>query len=231
MITEIRIYIEGFKDKIQIPESKNPNFKSKIISQGKIASLRIGFQGFFKDIKEMTESKNIALEIIMCGGRKSAYNDFVKALEDHDNAFNILLIDSEGKISQEDRIWEYLETKKEDQWQSLNLTDEHCHLMVQVMEAWFIADINALKQFYQKGFKEDKIKRGMNNYQSIEQVSKETIDVWLRSATRHSVKGKYHKTQHAPKLLELLNVNQVRNSCYYCDRLFKTLIYIIDLSN
>ncbi|MEH1902867.1 MAG: DUF4276 family protein [Nostoc sp.] len=56
------------------------------------------------------------------------------------------------------------------------------------------------------------------------------MKVWLEAATRRTDKRKYHKTNHASKLLELLDVAKVRQASPYCDRLFTTLTGIMDAS-
>ncbi len=43
-------------------------------------------------------------------------------------------------------------------------------------------------------------------------------------------KGKYNKTRHAPKLLELLDVDKVRRASRSCDRLFTTITKIIEMT-
>lgn len=229
MTKEIRLYIEGLGDDNQNKlESKNPNFKSKL-KQGKEkeAGLRRGFQSFFQEINNLAQTQNISLEIIMCGGRKLAYNNFSKALQSHPDAFNILLVDSEGKINQEDNPWEYLQTNKQDQWQSLNLSDEHCHLMVQTMEAWFIADLETLKDFYGVNFVDTKIINGLEHYKdNVENVSKYNLVKWLKQATKHC--KKYNKSQHPPKLLAMINVEKVKEECYWCNRIFIILKNVIE---
>ncbi|MEH2335263.1 DUF4276 family protein [Nostoc sp.] len=162
----------------------------------------------------------------MCSSRSDAYEDFKIALESQPEAFNVLLIDAESPVDSTLTPWEHLRNRTEDHpWilDAVNFEDEQCHLMVQTMEAWFIADIDALKEFYGEGFREDGILQGMTRYCSVETVSKGTLKVWLEAATRHTEKGKYHKTRHAPKLLTFLNVAKVRQASPYCDRLFTTL--------
>lgn len=95
--------------------------------------------------------------------------------------------------------------------------------MVQAMEAWFIADIDALKKFYGKGFRENSIPRNTN----VEKIDKDSLEPSLKQATRHTSKGEYKKIQHASKLLGLLNVAKVRQAAPNCDRLFTTLAQIM----
>jgi len=233
MVSEIRIYIEGIGDSDETAPlpSARPGFRSRIRS-GKetTAGLRPGFRKFFQELFDIADSKGIKITSILCGSRRDAYEDFKMALESHPDAFNILLVDSESPVCETDTPWEHLRKRKEDQpWilDSVDLDEACCHLMVQTMEAWFIADIDALTAFYEEGFREEKIQRGMEQYQSVEQVSKDTIDVWLKAATRHTSKGKYKKAIHAPEILKLLNVARVRQASPNCDRLFTTLTQIM----
>lgn len=169
----------------------------------------------------------------MCGSRSDAYENFKIALESQPEAFNVLLIDAESSVDSTVTPWEHLRNRTEDHpWilDAVNFEDEQCHLMVQTMEAWFIADIDALRKFYGERFREDTILQGMARYHSVEQISKDTLRVWLNAATRRTDKKKYHKTNHAPKLLELLDVAQVRQASPYCDRLFTTLTTIMGAS-
>ena len=108
--------------------------------------------------------------------------------------------------------------------------------MVQSMEAWFVADVNALKNFYGEGFKEEKIMRGMAKCENLEQVSKDTLFQWLKAATRNSKQGTYTKQTkrnpiHALEILKRLDANKVRQASPYCDRIFTTIQAIIDVSN
>ena len=73
----------------------------------------------------------------------------------------------------------------------------------------------------------------MIEYRNVEQISKETLYIQLKTATRHSKNGKYEKRTkrtYAPKLLALLNVSRVRQVSPYCDRLFTTLTAIMGVS-
>ncbi|MEH2318760.1 DUF4276 family protein [Nostoc sp.] len=224
----IYIYIEGAgdEDDIELLPRPRQGFRSGIISGKETTTgLRLGFRKFFQELYDIAGEK-IKIFTVMCGSRRDAYEDFKTALESQPEAFNVLLIDAESPVDSTVTPWEHLRNRTEDHpWilDAVNFEDEQCHLMVQTMEAWFIADIDALREFYGEGFREDGILQGMAGYHSVETVSKATLKVWLEAATRHTGKGKYHKTKHAPKLLELLDVDTVRQASPYCDRLFTTL--------
>ncbi|MEH2383746.1 MAG: DUF4276 family protein [Nostoc sp.] len=232
---KIYIYIEGAgdEDDTELLIRPRPGFRSGIRSGKETTTgLRPGFIKFFQELYDIA-GENINIIIVMCGSRRDAYEDFKTALESQPEAFNVLLIDAESPVDSTVTPWEHLRNRTEDhRWilDAVNFDDEQCHLMVQTMEAWFIADIDALKEFYGERFREDGILQGMARYGSVEEVSKATLKVWLEAATRRTDKRKYHKKNHAPKLLELLDVAKVRQASAYCHRIFTTLTEIMGAS-
>jgi hypothetical protein len=208
MVTEMRIYIEGGGD------GKNTK-----------ALIRQGFSQFLKPIVEIAKSKKIKWNITICGSRNNAFRDFKNALKSHPEAFNVLLVDAEASVTKPSP-WEHL--KFRDNWDApLGVDDSHCHLMVQAMEAWFIADVSTLKQFYGQGFKENAIPKNAN----VENIDKDSLEPSLKTATRSTIKGEYQKIKHTSKLLELLNIARVREASRYCDRLFTTLTEKMEPTN
>ncbi|MBE9125101.1 MULTISPECIES: DUF4276 family protein [unclassified Coleofasciculus] len=200
MVKEIHIYIEG-----------DPQ-------------LRQGFRTFFQPIYEAAKQNNIKIATLkLCGSRGDTYKAFRIALKKHPNAFIILLVDSEGAIDKQQKPWEYLKNRVEDGWDCLGTDDTHCYLMVQTMEAWFIADIDALRDYYGKGFQESAIPKNPK----VEDIEKNTLESALKAATRNTLKKEYHKTRHTSPILERLNVEKVRKAAPNCDRFFTTLTRIM----
>ncbi len=200
MVKEIRIYIEGGGD-----------FKNQK------SLIRQGFSQFFKKLVEEVTNKRIKWNITICGTRNNAFRDFTNALKSHPDAFNILLVDSEAPVTK-NSPWEHL--KFRDNWDKpAEVDDENCHLMIQTMEAWFIADIATLKNFYGQGFKENTIPKNAN----VETIAKNNLEPTLKTATRGTTKGEYHKINHAYQLLERIDVDKACQASPYCDRLFNTL--------
>jgi hypothetical protein len=200
MVREIRIYIEGGGD------GKNTK-----------AFIRQGFSQFFKPLIEIAKSQKIKWDITICGSRNNAFRDFKNALKSHPNAFNVLLVDAEAPVII-NSPWGHL--KSRDNWDKPSgVDDSQCHLMVQSMEAWFCVDIEMLKKFYGKDFKENAIPKTSN----VENIDKNNLEPSLKAATRNTSKGEYQKIKHASKLLELLDVAKVRQAAPYCDLLFITL--------
>ena len=87
--------------------------------------------------------------------------------------------------------------------------DNHPFFMVQQMEAWFIADRDALANYYKTGFRESALPQNSNP----EDVPKQDIENGLRNATRDCAKQRYSKGRDDVGLLNLLNPITVYDSC------------------
>ena len=198
MVREIRVYIEGGGDE---KETR--------------ARLRQGFHAFLNSLIEAARSKRVRFRLVACGSRNAAFDDFQTALETHPSAFNVLLVDSEAPVNAEPR--QHLQQR--DGWDLSHCNNNHCHLMVQTMEAWLIADLDALIRSYGQGFKANTLPNNPN----VEQVDKEQLAAALKVATERTSKGEYHKTRHAPKILEQLDAVKVCRAAPHCNRLFVTL--------
>ena len=111
----------------------------------------------------------------------------------------MLLVDSEGVVSTQ------LVDRVNGQIGSAN----HAFFMVQLMEAWFLADRETLTGYFGSGFRVNSLPRNLN----VEEVPKQDVLDGLHSATRECRKGAYRKTNHAAALLEQLNPAAVYNAC------------------
>lgn len=198
MVGEVRIYVEGGGD-----------------GKDTKARIREGFRSFLSQLVERARAKRIRWSIIACGGRSKAHHAFLIALKKHGNAFNVLLVDSEGPV--DSTAWQHL--NKRDHWQSAGADDACCHLMVQAMEAWIIADPEALGRFYGQGFNPNALPANRD----VEAIDKATLDSALRRASRTTTKGEYHKIRHAAKILQALDPQKVQAAAPQCRRLFATL--------
>ena len=114
--------------------------------------------------------------------------------------------------------WQHL--KARDGWERPDgATDSQCHLMVQVMESWFLADADTLDSFYGQGFR----KQDLSANPSIEEVPKQDVFDRLARATRNTSKGSYQKGVDSFAILEKLDPTKVRNSSPYAERLIQAL--------
>jgi len=199
MVSEVRIYAEGGGDG----------------KEGK-AAMREGFGRFMADLRERARRNRIRWQVVACGARNAALDAFCTALRTHPDAFNVLLVDSEGALSSS-QPWQHLQAR--DGWTPPACPDEHCQLMVQEMEAWIVADPDAIEAFYGHGFRRDVLPAASD----IETVDRTTLANALRRATEGTTPGRYHKLRHAPRILGKLDPGRVRARARHCDRLFRTL--------
>jgi hypothetical protein len=88
-----------------------------------------------------------------------------------------------------------------------------------LLEAWFLADKDALNAYYGQGFNPNPIPGNPN----VEQIAKATVVDAMEIATRNTQKGKYRKIRDASRLLERISPTVVRAKSPHCDRLFTEL--------
>lgn len=179
------------------------------------ARCRRGFAEFFRKI--VAEGRQP--KIIACGSRGEARDQFQLALRHEKRATMVLLlVDAEGPVAEGLSPWAHL--KQHDGWdQPRGSTDDHAHLMVQCMEAWFLADRDAIAAYYGQGFSRNALPRRAD----IEQVPKDRLLRALDQATRSTSKRKYHKTDHGFDLLMRIDPARVRAASGHFRRLCETL--------
>jgi hypothetical protein len=138
--------------------------------------------------------------------------DFLRARQSHPESWNILLKDSEGPDN--GRLFEDLR-----QQHNLppNLKDS-VFWMVQLMEAWFLADVDALAKYYGPHFN----RRALRANPAVEQIPKKDVFRKLAAATKQT--GGYHKTADAPQLLRHIKPARVREASPNCQRIFDKIL-------
>jgi hypothetical protein len=137
-------------------------------------------------------------KIVACGGRKDAFDDFMTAIKNGGSVDTfVLLVDSEERVTVPDPI-EHLRRRDGSQLPE-RLGRHRVFLMVQAMEAWFLADREILADYYDGGFRP----KGLpGRRDDIESVPKGDLEPGLKQATRDTrTKGQYHKTRHGFDLL------------------------------
>ena len=154
--------------------------------------------------------------IVAAGSRQNAYESF-KTAHDHGTGTVLLLVDAEGPVT-EDGPWRQLRTR--DGWNRPDgATDEQCHLMVEVMESWFLADREGVEAFYGRGYRSNALPPS----RKVEQIPKGDVLDGLVQATRNSTKGRYDKGAHGFRILENLDPAKVREAAPLADRFISTL--------
>lgn len=179
------------------------------------AALRQGMDVFLQPLKQAARDKGWYWNLSCRGPRGEAFRAFSDAMKDPHDTVCVLLVDAEGPVQSSARC--HLEDQ--DAWDLSEIAAEHIHLMVQTMEAWFVADPASIACYYGDGFRRDALAIAQNP----ESVSKYNLHHWLRAATQDSSKGRYHKIRHASDLLKLIDRVPVVARCPHCKRLFQAL--------
>ena len=155
--------------------------------------------------------------IVACGSRDNAYDRF-RTGHSSKGVSAMLLVDSEGPVTALG-TWQHL--KSRDGWdRPSGATDDQCHLMVEVMESWFLADKDALQAYFGQGFRRQALPLNPN----IEQIPKQDVERGLDGATQGTMKGRYRKGADSFGILMRLDPAKVRKGSCYADRFVKALL-------
>lgn len=160
--------------------------------------------------------------IVACGGRKKAYDDFCSHLANAQSGeTTFLLVDSEAPVTGSSP-WDHLRNRPGDGWGRPNgASDDQCHLMVQCMESWFLADRDTLRDFFKQGFLENTLP---GNPLIIESVPKQDVLSKLQQASQHcKTKAAYSKGDHSFALLASIDAAKVLQASPWAKRLVDTL--------
>jgi hypothetical protein len=96
------------------------------------------------------------------------------------------------------------------------INERSIHLMIQTMEAWIIADVDAVASYYGQHF----LRNALPAAQDLEGVEKARIENTLKRATAKTQKKEYRKIRDAAALLRAIAPEIVRRRCPSCERLF-----------
>jgi hypothetical protein len=165
--------------------------------------LRPGFRAFFKEIDDIAKSKRCYFRLIDAKG--TPIQDFYDGIKANPNSWNVLLLDSEEPLNGCSRS-KQIDAKHEDS----------VYWMVELMESWFLADLKALCAFYGNRVQE----AALRGNPKVEEIPKGDVMARVKRASG----GTYHKTAHAPKLLEVIDPALVRNAADNCDRMFRLIL-------
>jgi hypothetical protein len=183
------------------------------------AALRLGMDAFLNPLKDAVRAKEWKWRLVCCGGRNAAFDGFRNAVQNGDDTIVALLVDAEEAVNAPARA--HLQSR--DRWDLESSSDNVVHLMVQAMEAWVIADPDALAAYYGQKFRKTALPKARN----LETVAKDDVAKALEEATRDTQKGPYHKVRHASDLLKRIDRDKVQKRCPHCARLFDTLLKLI----
>jgi len=191
--------------------------KAKIYFEGD-NMLRSGFRVFFD--KYFNHSGKKIDKLIAC--QATPIEDFLDGIRDDSdtNSYHILLIDADVLPDNDYRksVRETTEWKKHCETE---IDDNQLHFMVQLMEAWFIADKDALKAYFGEDFKTVKLPKQQN----VEEIPAKDVIRKLNEASRNTKRRTYSrdKAMHGSRILTLLDPHKVIEAAPHCKALFETL--------
>jgi hypothetical protein len=143
-------------------------------------------------------------KVVVCGSVQKTLQRFEEAISNTTDAVCAVLVDADGPVPQGRLPAAHLLQKHG--WAKPNRSaDEQIHLMVQTMEAWIVADIEALQAYYGDGFRPN----SLSNRENVEEIPKSQLERGLKQATRSTKKGSYEKIRHARQLLPRLNAAKI----------------------
>ena len=199
-MVSIRLYVEGGGD-------------------GK--ALRTACREGFRTFIEKAGLSDQMPRIVACGGRDEAYDKFKIAHASQDG-ISLLLVDAERPVDQAG-AWRHLQ-QAPDKWpRPAGAADDQCHLMAQIMESWFLADRDALQEFYGQGYRGD----ALPQHPQIEQIAKDDVLDGLDRAARQTSKREYNKGPHSFKILARLDPEKVQNASPHAKRFIEALFRLV----
>lgn len=151
------------------------------------------------------------------GSRNNACRDFLNG-RGVSGRHALLLVDSEGSVASGSSAVSHL--RRRDQWQLDAAHEPDVHLMVQLMESWFLADKSVLQSVFGSGFNATKLP-GMAT--DIEPTPKRDVIDGIDAATRNSKRGKYRKGRDSHEVLSRLDTEKVAAASPHANRFFERL--------
>ena len=157
-------------------------------------------------------------KVVRGEGREQTFDKFKSALRRRRrDEIVLVLVDSEGPVADGQPPWQHL--RNQDNWERPpDADDDSAHLMVQLMETWFLADRGALRSFFGSSFNEN----SFQGWQNLEDVHKDTVLNAMERATRDCQKP-YRKGRVSFELLGKLNPALVAAACPHADQLLQYL--------
>ena len=155
--------------------------------------------------------------IVACGDRGNAFDRF-KTGHASGGVSAMLLVDAEGPVRAKTG-WGHLQQK--DGWRRpRGVTKDQCHLMVQVMESWFLADVETLERYYGRGFRRQALPKNPN----VEEITKGDVESGIERAAKDTGKGGYRKGRDSFEVLGRLDPAKVRGASKHADRFVRALL-------
>lgn len=156
--------------------------------------------------------------IVRGKGREQTFDMFRTAVtQARPGVLPLLLVDSEDPVAAGHTVWQHLQAR--DNWdRPPGAADDQAFLMVEVMETWFLADRNLLREYFGASLREIHLRQ----WPDLEQVPKATVLNALEKATAGCAK-QYSKGKISFELLGRLRHGTVSAACSHARALLDRL--------
>lgn len=186
---KIKLYIEGGGD-----------------SSVQDTEFRAGWTAFFK--RAGLDALRKMPRPIRGGGREQTFDAYCTAVKTRKaGELPLLLVDSEDVVQAGHDAWQHL--KARDKWtKPQDAGKEDAFLMITCMETWFIADREALKDFF-KGCWNDK---ALPKWTNLEKVERKKAFAALEKATATCGDRQYAKGKVSFELLKVIDPKKIADT-------------------
>lgn len=188
----IAIYVEGGGDQ---PAGK--------------AQLRQGLDALLGVQKDAARKRGLGWKLVPCGCRGAAFDAFRNAVTRDSTRISILLVDAEDTVTDTTAPGRVQHLRSREGWDLSGVKPDHVHLMIQCMEAWIVADADAICEYYGHKF----LRNALPQRQDLEEESKQDVLAALQHGTRKTQKGEYDKIRDASALLQRITPARVSARC------------------
>lgn len=157
-------------------------------------------------------------KVVRGGSRQQTFDQFAADIvERRPDVIPLLLVDSEAPVRPDHSVWQHLEAR--DRWNKpSDASDDDAFLMVQVMETWFLADRDALRNYFDAQFAENALRQ----WPQLEAVPKQRVLDALQSATARCQR-RYTKGKVSFELLAQVDPAHVEAACPHAKALLDRL--------
>lgn len=201
-------------------------------SRARQTGCRKGFRSFLESAGQLSRGQ---YQIVACGSRDEALKSF--SLSVAMNEIALLLVDSEGAVDELFQggdpslwqPWEHLRQRDGVSWSCpAKATDNDCHLMVECMENWLLADPENVQAFFGQGFIHGRLP---SLWRPLESISKSDAFACLAGASEKSLaKGGYNKGRHSFELLSSTRAALVLERSPWAKRFVRRVAAKIEIS-
>ena len=187
-------------------------------------------QSLFRSWREGLRGR-YRFKVVMADGNSQTASDWRKRRKQaSDDDVVLLLLDSEGPVpGSTDQVPNGVSTFLE----RTDLDTDDVYFMVQLMESWYLTNVEALAEIYGNGFNAGKLPSIPTDPapatpgKNLESVAKDNIESSLAAATQDTRKGRYDrtnaKTAIAPRMLEKLALADITRVSFHAHSLLQRL--------